>query len=362
MKILHLIYDHTKNPWVAGGGAVRAHEIYKRLAHRHEITIVSGRYPGSSDYKEEDLTYRFVGTARNNYVLSTFCYACAASGFVRERGKGVDIIIEDFAPYNPLFSPLSLKAPCAVQLHHREGVNLVKRYLLLGLPFVLVERFYPGLFRNVICVSEASRKKFGVAGAVVIPNGIDKVADSVPAEGDSISFVGRLQLHNKGLDTLLGAMPMVDARLGIAGRGRDEGKVRSLIKDNKLESRVQLRGFLSDARKEQFISESMFMVLPSRYEGQGIVILEAAACGRPVIVSDIPELNYAVEAGFGLSFRTGDAEDLAGKMNFLLGNQAARHSMGMRAREYAKKFTWDRIAGEYEKYLLEIVARSKRDI
>jgi glycosyltransferase involved in cell wall biosynthesis len=357
LKILHLIYDHIHNPWVGGGGAVRACEIYRRLAARHDITIVSGKYPGRADFKEGNLSYRFVGTAMNNYMLSTFCYACAASGFVREHGKGADIIIEDFAPYNPLFSPLFLKTPFAIQLHHREGLNLVRRYFLLGLPFAFIERFYPGLFRNVICVSEASKKKFGISGAVVIPNGIDEVSGVFLPEDDYISFVGRLQIHNKGLDTLIVAMALVHARLGIAGKGRDEKKLASRIRDNKLEKRVEFKGFLTDAGKKEFISNSMFMVLPSRYEGQGIVVLEAAACGKPVLVSDIPELKYAVDAGFGLSFKTGDAEDLAGKMKVLLENQSLRQEMGKKAREYAKDFTWDKIAEEYEKYLLSITGK-----
>jgi glycogen synthase len=362
MKILHCIYDHIRNPWVGGGGAVRAYEIYRRLAQRHDITIVSGKYPGATDYKEGNLSYRFVGTERNNYVLSTFSYACAASGFIREHGKGADIIIEDFAPYNPLFSPLFLKTPRAIQLHHREGSNLVRRYFLLGLPFVFVELFYPGLFRNVICVSEASKKKFGVYGAAVIPNGIDEVAEAASPAGDYIAFVGRLQIHNKGLDTLIGAMASVDAKLGLAGKGRDEEKLASRIRDNKLEKRIEFKGFLTDEGKKEFISNSMFMVLPSRYEGQGIVVLEAAACSRPVIVSDIPELQYAVDAGFGIPFKTGDAKDLAEKMNFLLADKRLRQEMGTRAREYARNFTWDKIAEEYEQYLLGIIKETKRKL
>ena len=69
----------------------------------------------------------------------------------------------------------------------------------------MIERYYPKLFRNVICVSEASKNKFGLIGASVIPNGIDEVSEAISPERDYISFVGRLHIHNKGLDTLIGA-------------------------------------------------------------------------------------------------------------------------------------------------------------
>jgi glycogen synthase len=353
MKILHLIYDHIHNPWVAGGGAVRVHEIYRRLADRHEITVVCGRYPGAENYHERNIRYEFVGTGKNNYVLSTFFYAVRSYGFLKDHHNEFDVIVEDFAPYNPVFSFLRRK-DAVIQVHHREGLNLIKRYFFFGALFVLVERYYPKLFRNVICVSEASKDKFGIIEASVIPNGIEEVSDAISPERDYISFVGRLHIHNKGLDTLIGAMALVDARLGIAGKGRDEEKMVARIRDNKLEKRVELKGFLTDSGKKEFISNSMFMVLPSRYEGQGIVVLEAAACGKPVIVSDIPELKYAADAGFGLSFKTGDAEDLSEKMNFLLGNPSLRREMGIRAKEYARNFTWDKIAEEYERYLLGI--------
>jgi glycosyltransferase involved in cell wall biosynthesis len=97
------------------------------------------------------------------------------------------------------------------------------------------------------------------------------------------------------------------------------------------------------------------MVVPSRYEGQPLIIMDTAACGKPVIVSDIPELRYTVDAGFGLSFKAGDAKDLAEKMKLLLTDKRLREEMGKKAREYARGFSWDRIAEEYEKYLTSVV-------
>jgi glycosyltransferase involved in cell wall biosynthesis len=95
------------------------------------------------------------------------------------------------------------------------------------------------------------------------------------------------------------------------------------------------------------------MVIPSRFEGGPLTAIEAAAFGKPVVVSDIPELSYAVEADFGLQARREDAKDLADKIKHLMENAALRQEMGRKARHYAKDFTWDAIAGQYESFLLD---------
>jgi glycogen(starch) synthase len=362
MKILHLIYDHVSNPWVGGGGAVRVYEISSRLAAAgHEVTILCGRYPGARDYRKGNLSVKFVGTFMNNYILSTFSYALRATKVIREEGTRFDVLIEDFAPYNPLLSFLWRK-DAVIQLHHREGCNLVKRYAVFGVPFLILEKKYPTFFRNVICVSEAIKKKFGVSRAVVIPNGVEEPEAVDHADEGHVSFVGRIHLHNKGLDTLIGAIGRTRAKLIIAGKGRDEKKLLDIVKRSDLEDKVEFKGFLADREKKDLLSHSVMLVLPSRYEGQGIVVLEAAACGKPVIVSDIPELSYAVDGGFGLSFRTGDPEHLAQKITFLLNNESVRREMGKKAVEYARNFTWDRIAGEYERYLLDVIDASGRKV
>ncbi len=93
--------------------------------------------------------------------------------------------------------------------------------------------------------------------------------------------------------------------------------------------------------------------MPSRFEGQGIVALEVAALGKPLIVSDIPELRYVVENGFGISFRSGDVKSLKQAIEYMLSNETLIIEMGKKGRQYARQFTWDRIAEEYERYLTE---------
>lgn len=361
MKILHLIYDHVKNPWVGGGGAVRAYEIYKRLAERHEITIVCGKFPGSSDYNEGKLCVKFVGTSRSNYVLSTFCYAARAAGYVKDHAGEYDVVIEDFAPYNPVFSFL-WKKDAVLQLHQREGLVHLKKYAVLGILFFLVEKYYHRLFLNAITISGASKNRFGLAArAAIIPNGFDpSLMTGDHEEGDYELFLGRLHIGQKGLDTLSKALSMSSCRLVIAGTGKDEGKAKKLFSNAVDSGLAEFAGFVKGEEKKALLRKCLCLIVPSRYEGQPLTVIEAAACGRPVIVSDIPELKYAIDAGFGISFRTGDEKDLAEKMNYLLNNSSLRHEMGTRAKEYAKNYTWDIIAEEFEDYLFSAVREGKR--
>jgi glycosyltransferase involved in cell wall biosynthesis len=352
MKILHCIYDHIRNPWVAGGGAVRVHEIYRRLAGRHEITVVCGAYPGSEDYTENNVHYRFEGTRRNNYILSTFCYAALAARHIKNHAGAYDIVVEDFAPYNPVFSFIWHK-DAVIQLHQREGPRHLKKYAFLGIPFFLIEKFYHRFFKNAVSESDIGRDSYKLRGRVgVISNGFDpKLLSLEPEEDNYALFLGRLHINQKGLDTLYDALPLFGCKLIIGGGGKDEQKVQALFRDAVINGRTRFAGYVRGREKEELLRRCLFVVVPSRYEGQPVTIVESAACGKPVIVSDIPELQYAVNEGFGLSFKAGDAADLAKKANLLLESLSLRKTMGMKGREYAGNFTWDRVAEKYEQYL-----------
>lgn len=128
-----------------------------------------------------------------------------------------------------------------------------------------------------------------------------------------------------------------------------------MISDLNISNRVKYIGYLSESEKIAFISNSKLLLMPSRFEGQGIIALEAAALGKPIIVSDIPELRYVTENGFGISFRYEDVESLKQAIKYLLNNEFQLEEMGRRGRQYAAQFTWDKITDKYEKYLLEVI-------
>jgi glycosyltransferase involved in cell wall biosynthesis len=71
-------------------------------------------------------------------------------------------------------------------------------------------------------------------------------------------------------------------------------------------------------------------------------------------VSDIPELGFVSESGFGLSFPSGSVDGLAEKIDFLLRDVATRADMGRKGRAYAGQFLWDGIALQFEDALRHI--------
>jgi glycosyltransferase involved in cell wall biosynthesis len=330
LRIYHFLYDHALNPWLGGGAAMRAREIYGRLSARHDITIISGRYPGAKDYTEDGVKYRFVGTDRANYILSTFSYAFSAARYLRDNKDKADVVVEDFAPYNPIFSSRA-RRDAVLQLHQKEGYHILRKYLLLGLPFYLIEKSYPGSFRNVTVVSEESKRKYGLGDdARVIPNGFDEsYLDVEGSDGGYLLFLGRLEVDSKALDVLFDALESLEGiHLKIAGKGKDEQRVREMAGRASSKNKVEILGFIQGEEKVNVMKGCSAMVIPSRFEGGPLTAIEAAAFGKPVVVSDIPELSYAVEADFGLQARREDAKDLADKMKHLMENASLRQEMG----------------------------------
>lgn len=365
MKILHLIYDHINNPWFGGGAAVRAYEVCKRLSKKHKITILAGKFPGANDYIEEGINFIFTGSDLNNHLCSTYSYLIAANLFLKRNKSLFDVVIEDFSPYYPVFSFLHRK-DAVLQLHQKEGLHHIRKHLFLGIPFILSEILYPRFFNNLITVTELLKYRFRIAdkNIAVISNGLDESLLLEPEEtGDFLLFLGRLYIDQKGLDILNAAIGYLSARakLIIAGSGIDNKRVWGLFGKQIESGQVKMPGLVKGKGKTELLRKCKFLIVPSRYEAQCIVVLEVAACGKPVIVSDIPELQYAVEAGFGIAFKSGDARDLAKKIEFLLANEALRGEMGRKAKEYAKDFTWERIADECEVFLVKTMSDSRGD-
>ena len=151
---------------------------------------------------------------------------------------------------------------------------------------------------HVICVSRTVQnylqQEFGVKEdrTMVIRHGVD--LSLCPQRGDQlfrdvphIISVGRLT-RQKGHGTLLEALAMVKRpwRLTIIGQGPEESPLRRQAADLGILPRIQFLGSVTDIPRR--LSEADLFCFPSRWEGQGLVLLEAMACGIPVIASDLP--------------------------------------------------------------------------
>lgn len=146
-------------------------------------------------------------------------------------------------------------------------------------------------------------------------------------------YFGRLS-EEKGVLTLLRALSMSpDIPFCIVGSGPLEQMVQQLVIEYELKN-VKLAGFKSGVELRELIAGASFTVIPSEwYENCPMSVLESFAMGKPVIGARIGGIPELIEEGVdGLTFESGDADDLAGKLRVLLNDPVKRKRMGKNGR------------------------------
>jgi glycosyltransferase involved in cell wall biosynthesis len=162
-------------------------------------------------------------------------------------------------------------------------------------------------------------------------------------------YAGGISPH-KNLETLVDGYAEVreELRLVIVG-APDDGylsaadTVRGRLEALGLADRVVLPGFVSDEALACLYSGAAAVVLPSLAEGFGLPAVEAAACGAPVVLSDIPAHRETL-GDDALFFPPRDADVLAGLVRRLLGSDMLRRSLGERGHRRVRRYTWDAAA------------------
>ena len=368
MRILHLLYESKHDYFGIGGVGIRAYEIYKYLRDRHDITLLCKKYPGAQNREIEGLMHIFAGTESKSLTKTLLSYAFQAALFVKRNGDEFDIIIEEFSPAIPTFLNLYKKRPVVLQIQGYTGKQYFGKYnIAYALFLYLFERLRPRHYRDIIAVSEVTKRRLGLnskKNIQIISNGVAKeLLQLNPTESDYILYLGRIDIHHKGLDILLNAYKefcktFASVRLVIAGDGRDISRFKMLLDKlpDGVKENIELSGWVSDKMKEVVFKNALFAVFPSRYEVQPIAVLEAMACGKAVIVSDISEFSSVTKNRAGISFKTGDSISLGQSMKDLMTSNE-RKEMGQRGRAYVKDFTWDKIALKFESFLSEVLER-----
>ncbi|UCF09104.1 MAG: glycosyltransferase family 4 protein [Thermoplasmata archaeon] len=191
----------------------------------------------------------------------------------------------------------------------------------------------------------------------------DIFKDSYDLHGKIVLYAGRLA-SNKGLAHLMSAAPGILAEFKdttFVFIGEDEGERKSLEKRaGKLgiSHKVLFTGHIKDDElfKSAFSACDVF-VLPSEYEAFGIVLLEAMACEKPCVATNVGGVPEVVEGGkTGLLVDYGNPDKLAEAIAGLLGDEKKSKSMGRAGRERVReRFTWPKVVGRLEEVYRSVV-------
>lgn len=332
-----------------------------------EVNLVHGSFPSIAD--------------QMSYVI----------GMIREGrriiGKNrIDIIHAN--TLNPTIAGTILgyvyKIPAVNTVHHIHGIQshgntLYKRLQMQNANPVIAAlgNITRTIYEKIIIKLPAERihsvsnatyndlRRFGYRGKIdVIRNGVqlekfDEASRSIKYQ-PYILFVGRL-VDYKNLDVVIEgfaatAKVLPNARLVIAGDGPMCEIWQKKARDLGVSEKVEFKGYVSEAEKIELLRKCAALVFPSLVEGFGMVVLEAFAMKKPVLVSNIESLTELVEDGStGFVISPSSAADWAMRMTTMLADPALCRTMGNRGRERVENhYNIDRVAGMLESLYQDI--------
>ena len=194
----------------------------------------------------------------------------------------------------------------------------------------LIEYLIYNSLKSIVCVSEATRYELlsympslNLDKVIVIENGVDLIQHKNRSFSNKKKFniivLGSLT-YKKGIDLLISSIPFLVGRINkvkIIGSGPEKKNLLNLINKLSLNSLIELIDYTEDIKNHLY--EADIGVVPSRWEGFGLVAVEMRSSGLPILISDVPGLSDIFSHYNGVATFKADLQDsLKNSLNDLL--------------------------------------------
>ncbi len=306
-------------------------------------TLLSSRLLWKPMEHQLDVAHGHLGTPPGAYAALAYSKVRSKPLIVTLHTTYNDVSLEGGSPVRKMAITLFEKVLCPPLLRGADTITAVSLAVMNDTP-----AFRPSISR-----------------ARIVPNGIEIIdLEQGPAKEECrdrlglghndkiVLYVGSLSEY-KSPENLMDAFgrlaPAIpEARLVMLGGGPLRNELIASSRRMGVEGRVRLPGFVSEDDKWSYYRAADVFALPSRGDAFGIVLLEAAAFGLPLVATDLDVFRALVDHGRnGLLFAPGNDADLASKLSALLQDDGMRQEMGSMARATAERYDWKEIMGVY---------------
>jgi glycosyltransferase involved in cell wall biosynthesis len=214
------------------------------------------------------------------------------------------------------------------------------------------------LFSNSHAVQQSLQREYGLPSEVV-PTGVDTKffapdANRSPNVRPRVLFVGSLRPFKQPHMLLAAAVRFPEADFVIAGEGLMAGELKARMEREKLRNVTMVGLLAAEPLKRQYQQADIFL-FPSKWEGSPKVLLEAAACGQPVIARNNYQPETVVDGETG--YLVGSDDELFARLQELLAHPEQRRKFGEAGRKHSLRFDWDPITRRWEEIFLNLVSR-----
>ncbi len=373
---MNILVVEFRDPWhpEAGGAESLLTEVFSRIAAAgHGVDYLCCRPSGMAPEAEaRGIRYH----RRGPQVVFNFVVPAAVRALSARRS--FDVIVEGLDKV-PFFLPwLYRGVPVVGHVPHLFGETIFREAFWPIAAYVwCMERPVPLVYRHCLfsALSQSTRDDLVRRGIApnrirVIPPGIDTQLHRPPVRREpagrpTILYVGRLKRY-KGIERVFGAVARLrtrfpDLRFNIIGAGDHEVALRRRAAELGIDRQVVFAGRVTNEEKVRQMQTADLLVYPSPKEGWGLSVIEANACGTPVVASRSPGLSEAVAKGVsGLLVRHDDEAAWAEAIGCILADPSLAARLRDGAIRWASRFTWEESARRMTDLLLAAVAGSAR--